>query len=238
MTNPETTENPKKSFTSLNSLSETIQANLEFEIQSNIEHDELTLTLQTTEHLFVLLQRLHSCFKFKQLIDITAIDYLTYGMDEWSTQEATSEGFSRGSIPLNNQDLSTQALSLKAPSQSRFRVVYHLLSLEHNARVRIHAEIPDENTLLPSACSIWPVANWYEREVFDMFGLSFHDHPDLRRILTDYGFSGHPLRKDFPVSGFTEIRYDDNEKRIVTEAVEIEPRTNIPKIIREDNRYD
>ena len=102
----------------------------------------------------------------------------------------------------------------------RFDVVYHLLSLHKNHRIRIKAET-DEQTPVPSAIGIWPAANWFEREAFDLYGIQFSDHPDLRRLLTDYGFSGHPLRKDFPLTGYVEVRYDDTQKRVVYEPVKL-----------------
>ena len=103
---------------------------------------------------------------------------------------------------------------------ARFDVVYHLLSIHQNQRIRVKVTIA-EDVLVPSAVGLFPAANWFEREVFDMFGIRFADHPDLRRILTDYGFSGHPLRKDFPVTGFVQVRYDDEQKRVVNEPVKL-----------------
>ena len=103
---------------------------------------------------------------------------------------------------------------------NRFDVVYHLLSLHKNQRIRVKIET-DEQTPVPSAIAVWPAANWFEREAFDMYGIQFSDHPDLRRLLTDYGFSGHPLRKDFPLTGFVEVRYDDDQKRVVYEPVKL-----------------
>ena len=104
--------------------------------------------------------------------------------------------------------------------EKRFDVVYHLLSPRFNRRVRVKAAVGDGETI-PSACPLWPSANWFERETYDMFGVLFAGHPDLRRILTDYGFEGHPLRKDFPMTGFVEVRYDDMEKRVVYEPVRL-----------------
>ena len=104
--------------------------------------------------------------------------------------------------------------------EKRFDVVYHLLSMHRNLRIRIKVQT-DEQAPVPSAISVWPAANWFEREAFDMYGIQFSDHPDLRRILTDYGFAGYPLRKDFPLSGFVEVRYDDAEKRVVYEPVKL-----------------
>ena len=118
----------------------------------------------------------------------------------------------------------------------RFAVVVHLLSIKHNWRVRVRAfAADDEMPLLPSLVPLWRAVNWYEREAFDMFGILFEGHNDLRRILTDYGFIGHPFRKDFPVSGYVEMRYDPEQKRVIYQPVTIEPRENVPRVIREEN---
>ena len=118
----------------------------------------------------------------------------------------------------------------------RFAVVVHLLSIQHNWRVRVRAFCADdEMPLLPSLVPLWRAVNWYEREAFDMFGILFEGHNDLRRILTDYGFIGHPFRKDFPVSGYVEMRYDPEQKRVIYQPVTIEPRENVPRVIREEN---
>ncbi|MBP1203838.1 NADH-quinone oxidoreductase subunit C [Duganella sp. 1411] len=118
----------------------------------------------------------------------------------------------------------------------RFAVVVHLLSIRHNWRVRVRAfAADDEMPLLPSVVPLWRAVNWYEREAFDMFGILFEGHNDLRRILTDYGFIGHPFRKDFPVSGYVEMRYDPEQKRVIYQPVTIEPRENVPRVIREEN---
>jgi NADH-quinone oxidoreductase subunit C len=121
----------------------------------------------------------------------------------------------------------------------RFAVVYHLLSLAHNCRLRVRCFAPDDDfPIVPSAVDIWPAANWFEREAFDFFGIMFPGHPDLRRILTDYGFIGHPFRKDFPLSGHVEMRYDPEQGRVIYQPVSIEPRENTPRIIREDSYAD
>jgi len=118
----------------------------------------------------------------------------------------------------------------------RFAVVVHLLSVKHNWRVRVRAFCADDDMpLLPSLIPLWRAVNWYEREAFDMFGILFEGHNDLRRILTDYGFIGHPFRKDFPVSGYVEMRYDPEQKRVIYQPVTIEPRENVPRVIREEN---
>jgi NADH-quinone oxidoreductase subunit C len=117
----------------------------------------------------------------------------------------------------------------------RFAVVTHLLSVKHNWRLRLRSFCSDDEfPVVDSLIPVWPAANWYEREAFDLFGIVFNGHPDLRRILTDYGFVGHPFRKDFPVSGYMEMRYDDTQKRVIYQPVSIEPRDNVPRVIRED----
>lgn len=118
----------------------------------------------------------------------------------------------------------------------RFAVVYNLLSITHNVRLRLRAFVPDEDfPLVDSVVDVWPSANWFEREAFDLYGIVFQGHPDLRRILTDYGFIGHPFRKDFPLSGNVEMRYDPDQQRVVYQPVTIEPREIVPRIVREDN---
>jgi NADH-quinone oxidoreductase subunit C len=121
-------------------------------------------------------------------------------------------------------------------SGTRYAVVYHLLSLDHNKRVRVKMFAADDDLpILPSMIDIWPAANWFEREAFDLFGIVFTGHPDLRRILTDYGFIGHPFRKDFPISGNVEMRYDPEQQRVVYQPVTIEPREIVPRVVREPN---
>ena len=168
--------------------------------------------------------------KFETLIDLAGIDYLDYASSEWKTFSATASGFSRGV----NRD------APRAPHDgARFAVAYHLLSVTNNQRIRIRARCEDaEDPIIDTVVDIWAGANWFEREAFDMFGILFTGHPDLRRILTDYGFIGHPFRKDFPLIGNVEVRYDVEKKRVVYEPVSIEPRTLVPKVIRQDNRYD
>jgi NADH-quinone oxidoreductase subunit C len=119
---------------------------------------------------------------------------------------------------------------------ARFAAVAHLLSVEHNWRLRVRAFCPDDEfPVMPSLVEVWPAANWFEREAFDLFGIMFEGHPDLRRILTDYGFVGHPFRKDFPLSGHVEMRYDPDERRVIYQPVTIEPREVTPRIVREPN---
>ena len=122
----------------------------------------------------------------------------------------------------------------RAPQGGRFAVVVHLLSVSHNWRLRVRCVIADaEAPLLPSLVEVWPSVNWFEREAFDLFGIVFEGHPDLRRILTDYGFTGHPFRKDFPISGHVEMRYDPEQRRVVYQPVTIEPREITPRVVRE-----
>jgi len=167
--------------------------------------------------------------KFESLVDLAGIDYLEYGNDEWKTVSATHSGFSRG---VNRGG--------RRPHEgARFAVAYNLLSVTNNQRIRIRARCEDaEDPIIDTVVDIWPGANWFEREAFDLFGILFTGHPDLRRILTDYGFIGHPFRKDFPLIGNVEVRYDAEKKRVVYEPVSIEPRTLVPRVIRDDRRYD
>jgi NADH-quinone oxidoreductase subunit C len=118
---------------------------------------------------------------------------------------------------------------------ARFAVVYHLLSLSHNHRVRVRVFAADDAfPILPSVVDVWPAANWFEREAFDLYGIVFDGHPDLRRLLTDYGFVGHPFRKDFPLSGYVEMRYDPEQRRVIYQPVTIEPREVTPRVVREE----
>jgi NADH-quinone oxidoreductase subunit C len=179
--------------------------------------------------------------RFEQLIDLAGVDYLTYGCDEWDTSSATSNGFSRGRSTLSPALSHSMGEGGEAGegSERRFAVVYHLLSVTHNRRLRLRAWCEGaEPPLLDSVAEIWKSADWFEREAFDLFGILFRGHPDLRRILTDYGFVGHPFRKDFPLIGNVEVRYDATKGRVVYEPVAIEPRTLVPRVIREDNRYE
>lgn len=172
-------------------------------------------------------------FGFEMLMDVCGIDYLSYGSDEWTTNEATDSGYSRG--------VERQPVILDEADEfdaRRFAVVYHLLSLQHNMRMRLRVFTGTSNPpIIHSVVDIWNGANWFEREVFDLYGILFDGHPDLRRILTDYGFIGHPFRKDFPLMGNVEVSYDADEGRVVYKPVSIEPRTLVPRVIRDDNRY-
>jgi NADH-quinone oxidoreductase subunit C len=175
---------------------------------------------------------------FEQLTDLCGVDYLGFGIDEWETEDATREGFSRGIDSLGPGRFRWQELPESQTIEQRFAVVVHLISFRHNWRLRVRTFASDEGfPVVPSLVEIWNSANWYEREAFDLFGIVFEGHPDLRRILTDYGFTGHPFRKDFPLIGNVTVRFDEEKRRVVYEPVEIEPRVLVPRVIREDSRY-
>jgi len=176
---------------------------------------------------------------FEMLVDLSGIDYLSYGRDEWNTHEATGTGFSRGVTGRYRAESPAPGAEPAAAPERRFAVVYQLLSIRHNRRLRLRAYCaPGEPPLIDSVVEVWPGANWFEREAFDLFGILFRGHPDLRRILTDYGFIGHPFRKDFPLIGHVEVRYDPEKRRVVYEPVTIEPRVLVPRVIRDDHRYE
>jgi NADH-quinone oxidoreductase subunit C len=170
-------------------------------------------------------------FGFEQLIDLSGVDYLDYGRDEWNTLGSTATGFSRGVNRIS------ETVAEQRPG--RFAVSYQLLSVANNWRLRLRSFTSEgEPPVIDSVVDVWSAANWYEREAFDMYGILFKDHPDLRRLLTDYGFIGHPFRKDFPLIGNVEVKYDPVKGRVVYQPVSIEPRTLVPRVIREDNRYE
>ncbi|MEO0617333.1 MAG: NADH-quinone oxidoreductase subunit C [Pseudomonadota bacterium] len=195
---------------------------------------EVTLTVPHAALIGVATRlRDDAAFAFTMLMDLCGVDYLHYGDDEWKTASATDSGFSRGVQRDVIVDDSDQF------DEGRFAVVLHLLSLEHNRRLRVRVyTTPDNPPRVPSVIDVWNGADWYEREAFDLFGIIFDGHPDLRRLLTDYGFIGHPFRKDFPLVGNVEVRYDAERGRVAYQPVTIEPRTLVPRVIREDNRYE
>ncbi len=197
--------------------------------------DELTLEVGRDDLIEVATAlRNEADFGFEMLMDVCGVDYLDYGKSEWTTSSATETGFSRGvqrePVILDESD---------EFAARRFAVVYHLLSLQHNFRLRLRVFTGTSNPpIVASVVGIWNSANWFEREAFDLYGILFDGHPDLRRILTDYGFIGHPFRKDFPLSGNVEVKYDPEKGRVAYQPVSIEPRTLVPRVIRHDNRYD
>ncbi|MFY2765170.1 NADH-quinone oxidoreductase subunit C [Arenimonas sp. MALMAid1274] len=176
---------------------------------------------------------------FESLIDLCGVDFLGYGEDEWDTTDVSSEGFSRGVEGAGPGRFNWADRPRGNGPERRFAVVAHLLSVKHNRRVRLRCFASDNSLpVVASLVDVFPVANWFERECFDLFGILFEGHPDLRRILTDYGFVGHPFRKDFPLTGNVEVRYDAERKRVVYEPVSIDPRVGVPRVVREDSRWE
>lgn len=174
--------------------------------------------------------------KFEMCMDVCGVDYLEHGLAEWKTEGATTSGFSRG---VTRKLVTDGAPLTTVMPGRRFAVVYHLLSISLNHRLRLRVFCPDDvEPMVDSVTQIWAGVDWFERETFDLFGIFFRGHPDLRRLLTDYGFIGHPFRKDFPLSGNVEVRYDPEKRRVVYQPVTIDPRVLVPKVIRHDNRYD
>ena len=199
------------SSTRLETLSLCVQNILANKIVSTTEQlGELTIEVDPSELLGVMKTlRDNSEFGFEILIDLCGVDYLSYGVE---------------SITGGDRH------------DNRFAVVYHLLSISNNYRLRVRAfTAKDEIPVLDSVIEIWPAANWFEREAFDIYGIVFNDHPDLRRILTDYGFIGNPFRKDFPLTGNVEMRYDPDQRRVIYQPVSIEPREITPRVIREEH---
>ncbi len=183
-------------------------------------YDELTLVINS-DNVVEVCHKLKDEFKFEILIDLCGVDYLTYGESDWNGN-ASSSGFGRARLAQKSTNQKDQ----------RFGVIYHLLSVSSNQRLRVKALLSTDNLMIQSVTKIWNCADWFEREAFDLFGILFENHNDLRRILTDYGFVGHPLRKDFPMIGEVEMRYDDQLGRVVYEPVSIEPNVNVPRVIR------
>jgi len=195
---------------------------------------ELTYEVDKDDlHVVATALRNEGAFGFEMLVDVCGVDYLNYGIAEWATSSASGTGFSRGverePVILDESD---------EFDPRRFAVVYHLLSIQHNFRLRLRAFTGTDNPpMIGTVVDTWNGANWFEREVFDMFGILFVGHPDLRRILTDYGFVGHPFRKDFPLIGNVEVSYNAEKGRVAYKPVSIESRTLVPRVIRDDNRY-
>ncbi len=206
-----------------------------------VAYGELTVEVKAGNLLDVAtLVRDEAGFQFQQLVDLCGVDYSQFGRDEWQTDEASRGGFSRGvtdGASSGRLQFGDELESLAIQGR-RFAAVYHLLSYANNQRLRLRVFAADDDfPVIPTVTGIWKSADWYEREAFDLFGILFSDHPDLRRILTDYGFVGHPFRKDFPLVGNVEMRYDPERERVVYEPVSIEPRVLVPRVRRADNRY-
>jgi NADH-quinone oxidoreductase subunit C len=228
-------------------LSEQLVARFgEAAVQVTQPHAETTLEVSASDWLAVC-KSMRDEFGFETFIDLCGVDYLGYGSDEWDTVGVSSEGFSRGvegqgpgrfnwGQQPSHQTAESASAALDARPSKRFAVVLHLLSICHNQRLRLRCYTPDEGLpVVASVTGLWVGANWFEREAFDLYGIIFEGHPDLRRILTDYGFVGHPFRKDFPLIGNVEVRYDEEKKRVVYAPVtSVEPRVGVARVIRDD----
>ena len=226
----------------LQELSQALAHTFSSKLQTNVvAHGEVTIEVAAADILAVCKTlRDDTALRFEQLIDVCGVDYSEYGNVEWATDSTSSTGFSRGVEPNVGARLrfgdDPDYINKDRP---RFAAVYHLLSISNNHRLRIRVYCEsDAVPVVPSVLDIWPAANWFEREAFDLFGIIFDGHPDLRRILTDYGFVGHPFRKDFPLIGHVEMKYDEKQKRVIYQPVSIEPRVLVPRVIRDDGRFD
>ena len=197
------------------------------------ENDMVTLTVEKTnlKKLLKILKESHD-LKFTQLIYLCAVDFIDYGKSEWETKEATSSGYNRGINPQSHSRI--DFVNEDEVEEYKLTVVYHLLSMDFNMRIRIKCNLDNDSLIIPSVTEIFASADWYEREAYDLFGVLFEGHNDLRRILTDYGFIGHPFRKKFPLTGNTQVAYDPEQKKVINQAVDITPRTLVPKVIRKN----
>ena len=195
-------------------------------VDRNADMPVIHAVVDGLESIMCHLQK-HDDIQMNMLLDLCVVDRLHYGQDEWVGVQGTSQGYDRARTPLDQQSLTLDC--------NRFEVVYHLLSTTHNHRLRVRVPLSDASVPVPSVTGIWPNANWYEREAFDLFGIRFANHPDLRRILTDYGFVGYPMRKDFPLQGRVELRYDAALARCLYEPVTLDNRVSTPKVIRRDD---
>jgi len=227
-------------------LSKVLASTFSAKLQSNVVaqndvYGEVTIEVLPADLISVCeTLRDDDALKFEQLLDVCGVDYSEYGSVEWATDETSSTGFSRGVEPATGARLRFgDDIDATDSGRSRFAAVYHLMSVTHNHRLRIRVYCENDAVpVVPSVIELWPSANWFEREAFDLYGILFDGHPDLRRILTDYGFVGHPFRKDFPLIGHVEMKYDEEQKRVVYQPVTIEPRVLVPRVIRDDGRFD
>jgi len=228
--------------TTTGTLAQHIEAQLGDRIAGVAERLGETAVEVLPENWLAVAQHLRDAprFGFEQLIDLCGVDYLSYGQTEWDTTDASWTGFSRGVEGEGPGRFDWSHRPAIGTGHKRYAAVVQLLSVRNNQRVRIRCHAQDDALpVVPSLTSIWPSANWFEREAFDLFGIVFEGHPDLRRILTDYGFVGHPFRKDFPLIGNVEVRYDEVQQRVIYEPVtSVEPRVLVPRVIRDDSRYD
>ena len=205
-----------------------------------VEHAEITIEVAPADLLQLCMElRDKAEFAYQQLVDLCGVDYSQYARSEWQTNETSTTGFSRGVDAASMGRLSFgDELEPDDALASRYASVMHLTSYRNNCRLRVKT-FADNNDfpVIPSVTGIWASADWYEREAFDLYGILYSEHPDLRRILTDYGFVGHPFRKDFPLVWHVEMRYDPEQKRVIYEPVSIEPRVLVPRVSRDDHRY-
>ncbi len=222
-------------------LAQALQERFGKEVIAGITVERGQVTLEVPhEHWLEAARTLRDdpALSFEQLTDLCGVDYLGFGDSEWETAEATGSGFSRGVEGFGPGRFSWSERPEAEAIPNRFAIVVHLMSFRHNRRLRLRCYAPDDELpVVASLVEVWNSANWYEREAFDLYGIIFEGHPDLRRLLTDYGFVGHPFRKDFPLIGNVTVRYDDEKGRVVYEPVEIEPRVLVPRVIRRDSRY-
>lgn len=195
-------------------------------VTTDVAYGELTAEVPVERLIEVCTAlRDESAFGFEQLMDLCGVDYSAYGVGSQDREYRLSSPAGRERNAGEWQG-------------KRFAAVYHLLSIQNNHRIRLRCYAPDDALpIIPSVVAIWNGVNWFEREAFDLYGIVFEGHPDMRRILTDYGFVGHPFRKDFPISGNVEMRYDPDKQRVIYQPVSIEPRELVPRIIRDDHRY-
>ena len=198
----------------------------EIEVSMNQSNHEIKIN---PEQLIEVATALKSNLSFELLMDVIAVDYLTYGDVDWKTNNATSTGYSRAVKP-------TIIPEIDETFKGRFAVFYQLLSVSNNQRLTLKVFTSESNPpSVPSLVNIWSSADWFEREAFDLMGIHFDGHPDLRRILTDYGFIGHPFRKDFPTNGNLEVVYDEEKEEVVYQPVSISTRPGVPRVIRDRN---
>ena len=197
----------------LSTLQQALIAKFGEQVNLELAYDELTLTVAPEQWESVALQlRDLAELQFETCVDLCGVDYLTYAQGKEGPDQTAPVAFS-----------------------GRYAVVMHLLSIQHNWRLRVQTFVSNnEFPVLASLVDVWASVNWYEREAYDLFGIVFEGHPDLRRILTDYGFIGHPFRKDFPVYGHVEMRFDPEQGRVVYQPVTIEPREVVARVVRED----
>jgi len=219
-----------------NSLAERLAARFGDKLTITISHGAVTAVVEAANLLAVATAlRDEAGFRFSEAVDVCGVDYLSYGQTEWDTTDVSGNGFSRGVEGEALGRFTWQDRPRDVSMPKRFASVFHLLSIELNQRLRVRVFCDDNDLpVVPSLTGIWPGVNWFERESFDLYGIIYEGHPDLRRILTDYGFVGHPFRKDFPLIGNVEVRYDPEQKRVIYEPVSIEPRVLVPRVIRDD----